>query len=822
MRLGLALLLRDWRAGELRALVAAAALAVAIAGAMLLLVERLENGIAEQGNRLLGADRLVRSARPVPEAWLSRAAALGLRHARSVQTASMLFAGERSQLAVVRAVSDAWPLRGTVRLRRAGDGLELELEAAPQLGEIWLEPRLLSLLELRLGDSVELGDIALRVGAELVREPDRGTGLFPYAPRALLRRADLLRAGLLAEGSRARHDALFAGPPPALAAFGDWLRAQWGENSGHRWLDLDAARPSIARLLDRARAYLGLCAAAATLLSGLAVSMAARRYSDRQRRYVAMMKVFGAPFRSIAALYAEAIAALWLLSTALGWALAWGMHAAAFWILGEFLHFEPGPAGWRPWLYSGAVSLACLGVFALPPLLGLRRAEPLLALREDLSFSAGDGGALVALVAVLGVLAYGYLEQGTAALALLVAALAVFFGLGAVALALLIAGHGAGAQAGGLWRLAFGNLRRERARTLLLVGLFGLLLSLAFITWLLRASMLGDWRASLPPTAPNHFVMNVAESQLAPLRDSLSRHGIALERLAPMASGQLARIDGREVSGPARDDERVRRDVNFSWSAALPEGNEVVAGQWWSGADAAPAVSVERGLAERLGIGPGALLGLQVADRLIEVPVANLRAVDWGSFQPNFMLVLSPAAARGVPTSWIGVFHAPESMRDAVAEVSRRFRTVTVLALAPALDEMRRALDQLGGAVGLALAAAMLIAGLALAVAVHASMSERLVASSLLRALGASRRRLLGALAAEFASTGLVAGLLAAAAAEAAMRMLEVQMLDIDAHWHPWLWLIGPLAGAALVAAFGLLSGWRVVRASPLSLLRAD
>ena len=823
-RLGFSMLVRDWRAGELRVLVAAAALAVALAGGMMLLVERLESGITAQGNRLLGADRLLRSDRPAPDAWLRRAEALGLRRASSVQLPSMLFSAEQTQLAVVRGVSDAWPLRGEVRLRRTPDGAVSTQRATPDAGEVWMEPRLLSLLDVGIGDVVELGDITLRVGAVLVAEPDRGTGLFSYGPRALLRHQDLLRAGLLSEGARVRYDELFAGSPSALSAFGRWLESEWGEERRYRWLGLETARPSIARLLDRAGGYLGLCGGIAVLLSGLAVSMAARRYADRQRRAVAMMKVFGAPFGAIAVLYVEAVALVWLLATALGCALAWGLHAGLFWALGELLQFEPGPAGWRPWLYSAAVSMACLGAFALPPLLALRRTPPLLALRDDVPFAAGHGPGTALGVAALGLLAYGYLEHGAAASALLLAAVAVFAGLGAVALVLLLVGQGAGAQAGGLWRLAFGNLRRERARTVLLVGLFGLLLGLAFLTWLLRTAMLDDWRDSLPPKTPNHFVMNVAPAQLEPLRDSLSRAGIAIERLAPMVSARLLRIDGQAVPEAVADgvDRRALRDFSLSWSAELPAGNALVAGSWWSGDTETAAISVERELAERLGVAPGDALAFQVADRTVEAVVANIRRVDWREMRPNFMLVLSPGAARELSPSWIGVFYVPPSSDGALSEISRRFRTVTMLALAPALAEMRRALDQLGDAVGMSLAAAMTVAALALGIAVHSSMDERLVASSLLRALGASRMRLMGALAAEFASIGLVAGALGTLAAEFAMRVLAVQMLDSEASWHPWLWLVGPLCGAALVAAFGLLSAWRVVRASPLALLRAE
>ncbi len=819
MRLSLSMLLRDWRSGELRVLATATVMAVAIASSLMLLTERLDGGIRAQGNRLLAADRLLRSTRPAPEAWLRAAAALGLRHARSAQAPSMLFTERQSQLAVVRGVSQGWPLRGEAVLRRALGAPDERLRAAPVAGEVWVEPRLLSLLDLTLGDTVEVGELELRVGAVLVSEPDRSTGLFPYGPRVLLHWQDFLRAGLSGEGARVRHDALFAGGSSALADFRDWLTPRL--QPADRWLDLDSARPPAARMLTRAQDYLGLCGAVAVLLSGLAISLAARRYSERQRDYVAMMKVFGVPFRIIATLYLELVAWLWLCTTVLGFALAWGLQALLFWTLGELLPFAPGATGWQPWLYAAAVSLTCLAVFALPPLLGLRGTAPLLALRRDLPFSASHVPAWVMGMAIVGLLAYSYLQHGVMAIALLVAVLALFIGLGVVAAALLLAGHGVGMQAGGLWRLAFANLRRARVRNLLLTGLFGLLLSVSFIAWLLRGSLLEDWRASLPPGTPNHLLMNVATEELGALRESLADAGMSLEHTAPMANVQLVSIDGRPVTGSRDDGSRRRRDFNFSWSDELPPGNVLAAGEWWP-PDGPAAISVERELAERLNVGPGSRMGFQMADERVDVPVANVRDVDWNMMRPNFLLLFSPAAVRGVQPRWLGAFYAPPSAQSAITDISRKFRTVTLVAMTSALEEMSRVLNRLGNTVSLVLAATMLSAGLALAIVVRASMDERLGVSALLRALGASRRRLMGSMAVEFAAIGIVAGLLATIAAELAFALLQRYMLEIELRWHPWLWLLGPLAGTALVTAFGLLSSWRVVRVSPLSLLRDE
>src|SRR3989338_1407593 len=98
LRLGLQLLARDWRAGELRLLAASLVIAVGAVTAVGFFADRLQRGMLNQSADLLGADTVLLSPEPVEAAWMAEAGRRGLRQARALEFTSVVLRGERLQL----------------------------------------------------------------------------------------------------------------------------------------------------------------------------------------------------------------------------------------------------------------------------------------------------------------------------------------------------------------------------------------------------------------------------------------------------------------------------------------------------------------------------------------------------------------------------------------------------------------------------------------------------------------------------------------------------------------------------------------------------
>lgn len=363
--LPLRLLFRDWRGGELALIASALVLAVTCVTAIAHFTDRLTRAMEQQSLTFLAAERVLRSSQPVNAAWLDKAKEQGLEQGQIIQFASMISANDQFQFVSVKAVDGGYPLVGHLEIRRSPDASSEITQQGPPPGEAWVESRLLPLLEIEFGDSIDLGDTQLKVTGLLEREPDRGTSLFDMGARVLANIEDLPASGVIQPGSRVRYRYLFAGDDQALKEYFAWLKPQLTEHQ--RVLDLREGQPRVASALNRAERFLFLAASLAVLLASVAVGLAARRYGLRHTAYVAVMKSLGAGRNKVLAIYLGQLAALTLIATGLGLALGSFIQAQAVNLMAGFFPVAPPASHWGPLLVGLATGLACALGFALPP-----------------------------------------------------------------------------------------------------------------------------------------------------------------------------------------------------------------------------------------------------------------------------------------------------------------------------------------------------------------------------------------------------------------------------------------------------------------------
>jgi putative ABC transport system permease protein len=815
------MLVREWRGGELGVLVAALVLAVGVVVGISLFTSRLQGALEQESHRFLAADRVVASARELPGRWWRRAGEMGLARARTLSFPSMVYAGEEGMsLASVKAVSDSYPLRGGLRYRAAPFGAVLPARAGPARGEVWLDSRLFSLLDVQVGGTVSIGEAQFSVAAAAGSEPDPPGGFFAYGPRVLMHYDDIPATGIVQPGSRVQYRQLYAGEPARLAAFTTWLKPQL--QADQRLIDVRQGQPAIGSALRRAERFLLLAGSLAVVLAGVAIALAALRFSQRHGNYVAILKSLGATGAVIDRLYGGGLLLLGLLASAAGCLLGWGLQALFFRLFAEQLPVVPGPAGVRPYLIGGATALTCLLCFAWPPLWRLGRTSPLRVLRRELPLEGRRTLAdyLLGLAAVA-LLMFWYSGDWKLALALLAGlAMAVLLGLG-LALALLRLGRAAGTRAGSVWRLALAGLQRRGSASALQVVVFALAIMLMLVLLLVRTSLIDAWQTQLPADAPNHFMVNIAPEEVAAVDQMLRGESIVSEALYPMIRGRIMAVNGEALPEGGGGEEGPRqRESNFTWSRTLPEGNSLVAGRWWPADSAEALVSVERGFAERMGIALGDRLDFLVGSQPLTATVASLRELQWQSMRPNFFLIFPPKLLAGYPATFMTSFHLDEAEKPFLNRFIRRFPTVTVIEMDVVVGQIQAIVATVSAAVELVLAVILAAGALVLVAGVRASGDERMLESAILRALGARRGLILGSLLIEFATLGLCAGLLATIAAECSVWLLQERVMEMTYAPSPRVWPLGPLAGLLLIGGLGVFSCRRVVSSPPVALLR--
>jgi len=812
------MLRRDWRGGELGVLFAALVLAVAMVSGISGFAAALKGALTQESHSFLAADIAVRASSPLPPEWRAEAAAEGLATAEIMTFRSMLFHGDDMSLSSVKAVSGDYPLRGTLRVSDTPFGELRELRGAPSPGEVWLEPRLFALMDLAVGDRVSIGEADFRVAAALRGEPDRAGGFLGVGPRVMLNIADIPATRVVQPGSRVRYRQLFAGEPDRVAGFTGRLEARLA--AGQRLQTVETSQPAVGRALERAERFLLLAGSLAVILAGVAVALAARRYAERHQNYVALLKSLGAQSPLVRRLYAGSLALTWAAALVLGWFLAWGLQALALQAFAGQFSVAPSLTQPRPYLIGAATAALCVAVFAWPSLARLTTVSPLRVLRSDLPLHDGrEYRDYLLAAAAIALLMWAY--SGDLRLTLVVFGGLLFVTAVGTLLAFLLlrGGRAVGMQAGSVWRLALASLQRHGVGNTLQLVVFAIAIMLLLLLTLLRGSLLSDWRAQLPPGAPNHFILNVAPDAVGDVTTLLDSAKLERERLYPMLRGRLMGVDGRALPAEAEEGRAEQREVNFTWSEDVPVDNELIAGRWWADGER-EAVSLEEGFAERMGIDVGDRLDLLIGAAPLSVEVTSLRRLDWESFKPNFFMVFPPGLLESYPVTYMTSFHLDPERKDFLNTLLRAHPTVTVIEVDAIMGQLRTTLTQVSRAIELVLALILGAGVLVLIAGVQSSSDLRLRESALLRALGARRGHILGGVAVEFLALGVMAGVMAIVAAEVAFWALQRFVLELEYAPTPALWPVTVLAAALLIGGLGIYNCRRVVRVAPAVVLR--
>jgi putative ABC transport system permease protein len=833
-QLGLKNAWRDWRAGQLRLIVVAVALAVAALTAVGFFADRLKGGLERDARQLLGGDVVISSDRPTPPAFIEEARRLGLNVAATVSFPTMARArdedGGDSRLVAFKAVEAGYPLRGSMRVAHEPGQPGAPTREVPAPGQVWVDPGLLDALGLEPGQSLLLGEANLRISRLIIQEPDRGAGFMSFSPRVMINQADVAATGLIQPASRTNYRLAVAGADAPVRDFQRWAQARIETQSlrGVRLESLDSGRPEMRQTLDRAGKFLSLVALLAALLSAVAVAIVARGFAASHLDGCAMLRVLGQSQRSMALAYAFEFFLVGLLASGLGVLIGYAVHHVFVLLLAGLVESQLPSPGAMPALLGLGMGLTLMLAFGLPPVLQLAQVPPLRVIRRDVGNLRPASGAVL----LLGV-------SGFAALLLTVSS---DFKLGLIAV-----GGFAGAvlffaliSALAVWLLRVSVQESSAPRWLVLatrqvaarpayavvqvsalaVGMLALVLLV-----LLRTDLIRSWQQATPPDAPNRFVINVQPEQGPAFEQTLRDAGVQRYDWYPMIRGRLVAVNGAPVAPQNYSDDRaqrlVEREFNLSHTDQLPPNNPVVAGRWTP--QERDGLSVEEGLARTLRLKLGDQLSFDIAGQTVSARITSLRKVDWGSMRVNFFVIFPQAEMKDVPLTYISAFRAPEGATRIEGgrrvsfdnQLVRRFPNITNVDMTATISQVQRVLGQVIRAVeflfGFTLAAGLVV----LFAAVTATREERTREFAIMMALGGRAKLLRQVQRAELAGVGLLAGALASAVASGVGWALAHFVFDFEWTASPLVLLGGSAAGAVLALAAGWW-GLRSVLTTPV------
>jgi putative ABC transport system permease protein len=821
-KLAMRLLKRDGRSGELTLLVLALLIAVASSTTISLFVDRLQRTLSLQAAEFLAGDLVIASPSPILDDWLKQGQSLDLHQTQTTEFSSVLLENQQMLLASIKAVSQDYPLRGFLKTRVQPIGEETKQYQGPEAGTTWVEQRVMSALNLNLGDTLTVGEKPLRITQILTYEPDKRGDFYSFSPRVMINQIDLQATGVIQPGSHVHYFFQFTGPDKALNEFKKTFKPQL--NPSQRILDIHEDRPELGSALQRAERYLGLCSVVVTLIAGVAIAMAAGRYTERHFNTAALLRCLGCRQAEIMQLFTLQFLVLGTFTSATGCVLGWLGQAGLFYLLKSLLpdHLaNPGLIAIGIGFITGMVIL--LG-FTLPPLLRLQQVSALRVLRRELEPLPSRVWLIYLLViSLLSVMIWQYSNDWQITASIIGIGFMVLLVVGLLINGLLRLCRHILARLPLTLRFGLQGILRNRQASISQILAFTITMAAMNLSFIVRNDLIDQWQQQLPENAPNYFALNIVPEQRQAFQNDLNQAGILTSELYPVIRGRLVAVNNepvqKRVSKDTQGEAATQRELSLTWAEHIPEDNSITAGSAWS-FDQVGLVSVEQKLADNLGIAIGDQLQFTVGSAQIRAKVANIRSLQWDTMKPNFYMIFSPGTLDGFPTTYLTSFFLPDSQKVFLNQLLKSYPATTILEVDQILKQFKTILAQLTRAIDLLLYFALLAGILVLLAAVFSTLDKRIYEGALMRTLGARRSWLRKTHIIEFGLLGSLAGMLAAVITQAVLYVLYSRVMHIPYQSSLYLWLSIPIIGCFLVSLAGYLGVREVVNHSPMRVLR--
>jgi putative ABC transport system permease protein len=781
----------------------------------------LGEGLAREGRTLLGGDAafslIQREAKPEEVAFL--------RSRGNVSVAATLRGMARTQdgklaLVELKAVDNAYPLLGEVTLDPKMPVTDLLNQQDGVFGAA-ADATLLARLDLKIGDRVGVGSATFQIRSVVGAEPDKLAGGVGFGPRFLVSEAALRATGLLQPGSlvrwiyRVKLPDNAADDRAAQALASDARKAL--PEAGWEIRTRSNASPQLERSISRFTQFLTLVGLAALLVGGVGVANAVKSHIDRRRDVIATFKAVGATGRDVFTIYLTQVIVLAGVGSVIG--LAAGA-ALPYLVVGLFGTLLPLPV--VPALHPAQLALSLVYglltalAFGLWPL-GRVHDVPVAALFREAVVSEWHRPrwrylALMAVVilALIGI-AIGLAYDKRVAAAFVASSIVVFALLRGIAAGLMALARRAPRSGITMLRLAIANIYRPGALTPSVVMSLGLGLAVLVTITQIDGNLRRQFMAALPDRAPSFYFIDIPAAEAGRFDAFLKAQAPqSTVEDVPMLRGRIVAARGLRAEDlkPASDVEWVlQSDRGLTYTGEIPKGSKVVGGKWWGpDYDGPPLVSLEKKIADGLGLKIGDEVVVNVLGREIAATIGNMRTVDWQSLGINFVLVFSPGAFKGAPHTHVATLTEthPDPAGDAriIKSVADAFPMVTSVRVREALETVGAVVTNLVLAIRGASAVTLISAILVLGGALAAGHRHRVYDAVILKTLGATRARLLGAYALEYLMIGFATAIFGVAAGSVAAWLIVTRLMTLS-----FIWQAGSAAGvvaAALIVTVGL------------------
>jgi putative ABC transport system permease protein len=833
---------RDTRASRRRLLLFSLAIVLGVAALVAVgsLRDNLRTAIDEQTKSLLGADLTVNSRSEFPAEAARYFATLGEARAREVSFNSMLIVpgeGGPTRLVQVRAIEGEFPFYGDFDTEpddaraalRGGMNAVLEESVMVQFG-------------LKPGDTVRLGTAEYRVAGSLRAIPGEAMAVTQMAPRVFVPMASVGGTGLLQPGSLSRHRLYFKFKPGFDA---DALARELRDRFREQRFGYDTAeerKRELGQSIRNVNAFLSLVGFASLFLGAIGVASAIHAHIRQKIPTVAVLRCLGATARTAFSIYLLQGLGLGIVGATLGAVVGIGVQLALPALLRDFLPFSfELTIAWKALAQGLGAGLVVSVLFALLPLLEVRRVSPLLTLRSALADTNGRKRDWwqIALLGVIVLMVFAFATWQTERLqwgaGFAVAMLLGFAVLAGMAKAVSWLAKKLTLRAlPYAWRQGVANLHRPNNRTLLLLVSLGMGTFLMMTLYLSRETLLSQLRVVGGNNRPNLMMFDIQDDQVDSLKQLLAEQGSPVKQHAAIITMRVASVKGRAVADILKDKQSripgwtLRREYRSTYRSEISDSEKVTAGQFTGrldpGVEPVP-ISVEENLARDLQVGLGDEMVFDVQGVPVKTRIGSLRSVDWRRMQPNFFIIFPEGVLDAAPKFHVMALRVEDAAQSAKIQqaVVRGHPNVSVIDLALIMQTIDSVYSKASFVVEFIALFTVITGGVVLAGAVLIGRSQRVRESVLLRTLGATKAQVNRIMFAEYLALGTLGAAVGAVLAVGANWALAYFVFEVKWVAPSVVVLVGGWAVvSAMTVTTGLLSNRGICDHPPLAVLREE
>ena len=798
------------------------------------LASAVQQGLDEQGQIILGGDVefsiVQREAKPDELSYMKSKGELSSLSSMRAMAQS----NGASTLVEIKAIDQAYPLYGALKLLPAtGD----TFSSANGTFGVAVDPLLLQRLNLKLGDTLKLGEANVTIRATIDVEPDRLANGIIFGPRLIMSQDAMQSTGLIKPGSLVTYNYHVKlkgdGNLSAGKAVTEEAKIKFPE-AGWRTRTTDKAAQGADEFVGKLGYFMTLVSVAALVIGGAGIANAVSAFVNRRRDAIATLKCLGLPNRDVVGISLTEIIAVSLLGIAIalcaGAATPFAVHA----LFGNIL---PLPIStrimWQPLGFAAVLGLLITLAFSLWPLSRIANIQGAALFRSHSMEQAGKinwryaiaSFGILAIAAVLILLSFedpkvtaGYLS-GLAASFVILAVLASLIVKGASLLP---------RPKNLLLRQAVLSLYKPGATSRSVIMALGLGLTLFVTLALTDQTLSNELKSSIPDRAPAFFFIDVPNTSLDEFTTKLkTQDGVTAITNAPMLRGRITKVKGvpsEQVKTNSDASWALKGDRGLTYADELPKGSTLVEGQWWAKDYAGPnLVSMTQDIAHGLDLKIGDKITVNILGREVEAQVANLRTVNWRAMGINFVLVFTPGTLKAAPHAEIVTVEMKGGDEGHLLNtMAAAYPAVTAIRVKDALATVGDLLGKMLTAVRGANIITLLTGILVLAGALAAGLSSRSYEAVVLKTYGATRRQLLGAFTIEYALLGLVAAIFGIVVGSIGSWFLAYYILDMPWSFSPSTAIITALVAMFLTIAAGLSVTARALSAKPSFYLRNE